>query len=657
MKTLDQNELITISNVNKEFATGESTIHVLHDVSFTIPKDSFTIIHGPSGSGKTTLLNIITGLQKPTSGEVMYEDQDIYGLTPTDLAHFRASSMGIVYQTNFWVQSLNVVENVALPLFFLGLSRSEAESAAMDALKIVKMERHAHKLPSILSGGEQQRISMARALVSNPSYIVADEPTGNLDSENGQDIMDLLQYCNEELHRTIILITHNPAYIPMGTQILFVKDGVVEESRIEHNPDSEEDIRKAAVRERVGTGVKNLKSDKFKPIKLKILMYMALKNLRFKKSRSFLTMLGVFIGVGAIFLLLSFGLGIQNLVKGEIVGADSVKVIDVSSPTSEVLKLDDKNLERLQSISGVEKMGKLNTSAGEIKFDGANSDAVIYGVNQGYLDLTSLTIVEGKSLDVKNKNEALINKSLLKSLDYKDLSKALDKEVSLTLKLEDGDKKVKESFKIVGVLDTSGGSVLYVPDSTYLAAGEETVQQVKLSVDDVGEIGDIREQVEGYGFETTSPLDTIEQVNRFFKFVNVILVGFGGIGMLIAALGMFNTLTISLLERTKEVGLMVALGGRRKDMGRLFISESIQLSLFGGIAGIIGSMSLGFSIDALLNHVSASRGVTDKFSLFSESSKLISAVVFFSLIIGLLVSFLPARRAAHIDPIQALRSD
>ena len=415
--------------------------------------------------------------------------------------------------------------------------------------------------------------------------------------------------------------------------------------------------KQTAIRERVGLGVKALGPGIFKPIKMKLLMYMALKNLRFKRSRSLLTMLGVFIGVGAIFLLLFFVLGLQNLVKSQVVGSDSVKVVDVTSPSSEILKLDNENLERLQNISNVEKIGKLNTSAGELSFNGSISDAVIYGVDENYLDLTSLTVIEGKQLDVSNSNEALINKALLKSLNFNDLSKAIGTEVDLTLKLDDGDKPIDQAFKIVGVVETGGGAYLYVPRTTYIKAGEDSVQQVKLSIDKVASIGDVRQQAEGYGFETSSPIDTIEQVNTFFKFLNVVLVGFGGIGMIIAALGMFNTLTISLLERTKEVGLMVALGGRRKDMSRLFMSESIQLSLFGGLAGILGAILLGLSIDFGLNRVASSRGVQDTFSLFSESARLIGTVSLFALVVGFLVAYVPAKRAAKIDPIQALRSD
>ncbi len=657
MKQLNDNSLIKVENISKEFVSGNSAIKVLDNVSFSVPEGSFTIIHGPSGSGKTTLLNTIAGLEKPTQGEVLYKSKPIYDLTPGELAHFRAKTLGIVYQTNYFVKSLNVLENVALPLYFLGYTKSNAEHEALESLKRVGMEANAKKLTSILSGGEQQRISMARALVSNPTYIVADEPTGNLDSKNGRAIIDLLKYCNEDLGRTVILITHNLEYLPMGTQTIEVLDGKVTASR--QRAEKIDSVNKHVVQSRMGNVTKGLALAKgaLSPVKLRILFHMALVNLKFKRLRSVLTILGVVIGVGSIFLLLTFGLGLQQLVQGDIIGADSTKIIDVSSINTDLLKFDEKSISRIQNIPHVEKIGRLNTSAGKVQFEGANSDAVVYGVDKNYLKLTNMTMIEGRALDVTTNDEVLINRSLLDTLDYKDYKKALGRPVTLSLKLIAGDKAIKHPFKVVGVIESGSGSVLYIPGNVYRTAGEKIFQQVKVSVDKTGNIPNVRQQLEGFGYKTVSPLDTIDQVNRFFRFFNAILVSFGGIGMLIAVLGMLNTLTISLLERTKEIGLMVTLGGRQRDMKKLFITESLLLSFIGGVVGIIGATLVGFAVDVVLNQVSSSRGVAGRFSLFSTPLSLIVIVLVFVLVVGLLVSYIPAKRAAKISPIDALRNE
>lgn len=195
--------------------------------------NSFNVIYGASGSGKSTILNIITGLQKPTQGNITFKDQDIYKLKADDLARFRASRIGIIYQQNFWVSSLNVLENVALPLYFLGYNKSLAKDMAMISLERIDMQSYAKKYPTLMSGGEQQRVAVARALVNDPLFIIADEPTGSLDTTNGDKVMDLLRKAHSDSLRTIILVTHNMEYLPLADNLLHVQDGTVESSKDE----------------------------------------------------------------------------------------------------------------------------------------------------------------------------------------------------------------------------------------------------------------------------------------------------------------------------------------------------------------------------------------------------------------------------------------
>lgn len=224
-------DLVTVNGVSQEFVVGGEKITPLRDASFTIGENSFNIIYGPSGSGKSTLLNVLTGLQKPTSGTVLFEGRDVYAFKPDDLAHFRANRIGFVYQTNYWVKSLNVLDNVAMSLYFLGMRKAKASKIAMQALERVNMGEYAKKYPIFLSGGEQQRVAMARALASDPLFLIADEPTGSLDSKNGDMIMDILRSCQEELKRTVILVTHNMEYLPLADKLLHIEDGHVEEMR------------------------------------------------------------------------------------------------------------------------------------------------------------------------------------------------------------------------------------------------------------------------------------------------------------------------------------------------------------------------------------------------------------------------------------------
>lgn len=221
--------LISLEQVDKKFVLSTETVHALKSVSFSIPKESFSIIYGPSGSGKSTLLNTMVGLEPPTTGRVVIEGQDLYSLNSDQRANFRARTLGMVYQTNYWVNSLTVLENVCMPLFLAGYSKRQAISVALDSLTMVGMADFTKKRPTVLSGGQQQRVSMARAIVANPELIVADEPTGNLDTKNGDMIMNLLSDLNHKLHKTIILVTHNLEYLSLSTHRVQIKDGTVVE--------------------------------------------------------------------------------------------------------------------------------------------------------------------------------------------------------------------------------------------------------------------------------------------------------------------------------------------------------------------------------------------------------------------------------------------
>lgn len=232
--------VLKVSHVHREFQLAMEKLTVLHDVNFEVKQGSFTILYGPSGSGKSTMLNILLGLDPPTSGTVEMLGQDMYKLNPDGRAKFRHLALGMVYQSNFWISSLNVIENVAFPLYLAGHTFKTAEALAQQSLKNVGMDGFEKQMPTRLSGGQQQRVSMARALVSNPQIIVADEPTGNLDSKNGDMIMDLLAASVKDMGKTVILVTHNLEYLRYSDQQLQIKDGQIIDSNTKTSKETKE---------------------------------------------------------------------------------------------------------------------------------------------------------------------------------------------------------------------------------------------------------------------------------------------------------------------------------------------------------------------------------------------------------------------------------
>jgi putative ABC transport system permease protein len=394
-----------------------------------------------------------------------------------------------------------------------------------------------------------------------------------------------------------------------------------------------------------------------------ILFSIALQNLKHKKLRSILTLFGIAIGIGSIYFLLSFGLGLQLLVTNEVVGSQSIKTIDVVSPNSSIIKLDDITARRIGDIPEVEQTGSAYYFPGSLKLNNSESDVIVYGVDSGYQDLTNLNIISGELPNNKEgdeKNKAVLNKSSLESIGLSDNpDKLLNTQISVVVPLQiNGEAKQLEAvFTIVGIIDSGAGAELFVPSSVFREYGVPMLSQMKVGVRTVEDVATVRTQIESFGFETTSPVDTLNEINAIFRYLNFVLIGFGSIGMIIAVLGMFNTMTISLLERTKEIGLMFALGARSIDMRFLFMFEAMLLSYVGALAGIVSAIVIAQVVTVIMNIFARGRGVTENFALFSHPWWLVLSSLAFMLLVGFAVVYIPARRAEKIKPIDALRRE
>jgi putative ABC transport system ATP-binding protein len=225
---MSKEAIIKIEGLYKHFDLESNKIDALNGVNLEIHSTDFVIIYGPSGCGKTTLLNVITGLEEPTKGSIHVRGEDVYKLNDDNRAQFRADKFGVVSQMPHWVSALNAWENVAMPLVLQGMTFVSAKKRALLALEEIGMSEHANTNPSKLSGGQQQKVSLARALVRNPWIIIADEPTGNLDSHSSDEIMALFSRLNRQSKRTIVMVTHNLVYLPYSNHEVAMKDGKVE---------------------------------------------------------------------------------------------------------------------------------------------------------------------------------------------------------------------------------------------------------------------------------------------------------------------------------------------------------------------------------------------------------------------------------------------
>ncbi len=397
-------------------------------------------------------------------------------------------------------------------------------------------------------------------------------------------------------------------------------------------------------------------------IKLTILVSIAFQNIIHKKLRTALTIFGIAIGIGSIYFLLSFGLGLQQLVTSRVIGDQSIRTIDVAPTNSQILKLDDIATSRIAEMPNISEIGKAYYFPGSFKLSGSESDSIVYGIDKGYEQLTYLNLTKGDTLSrTKEPQPIMMNTSALKSVGIteepgKVIGKTVDIIVPLT-KASNTKDTYKATFTIVGIIDSGSGAEVFIPSQVFKDLGVPNLTQLKVGAKDVQSVSTIRTQIESLGFSTKSPVDTLNEINKVFQILNIVLVGFGGIGMIIAVLGMFNTLTISLLERTREIGLMIALGGRPVDMRKLFIYEALMLSLAGSVIGVVGAIILGQIVNIVLNLLASNRGVEQGFSVFSNNPLLIFGVMLFMVIVGLIVVILPAIRAQKVNPIDALRRE
>lgn len=247
------NKIISVKDIKKVFKTGLYSTTVLRDIDIDVMRGEFVIVLGPSGAGKSTFLNIMLGLERPTSGSVSIAGKNIYNLNDQEITDLRSKKFGVIYQQANWIKSLNVIENTAFPLIIRGVSQRKAVEEAGKKLELINMYRYAKYHPLELSGGQQQKVALARALVTDPEIIVGDEPTGNLDTESGADLMNILKALSVYQDKTIVLVTHNPLYKKYADEIMYIENGLSRERK--------KTGKKATEEAKIGLDLLNMKMD------------------------------------------------------------------------------------------------------------------------------------------------------------------------------------------------------------------------------------------------------------------------------------------------------------------------------------------------------------------------------------------------------------
>lgn len=394
------------------------------------------------------------------------------------------------------------------------------------------------------------------------------------------------------------------------------------------------------------------------------LLKLAFLNIFTKRLRTALTVGGIGISVGVIVLLLGIGNGLQSLVTTQISKTESQNVVSVTSKRTKQIKIDQVLLSKLKSISGVSGAEQIVNTSGKAVYHGISLDLPVYAVTAGYFDITPLNILQGKTFVAgsESQNPIVISSAALKAFGLGNPADGMNRAVNLQVQIpQDIDTNQTETtrtlagndYHVVGIIDKGNAPVVYIPAENLFKQGVNVASEVKLTITVPDKIPAVRESVEQYGLETSSIRDTIDQVNRLFGVIRTVLVIFGLITLAIAVFGTLNTITIELVEQTKQIGFMRVMGIRKQDVGTLFIIESILLSLLGVISGIVVGVFLGVFTNGIVLALSHSNG--EVLYLYQVPTLAIVAMVLLAVGLGWVIGVGPARRAVKIDPLEAIR--
>jgi len=391
------------------------------------------------------------------------------------------------------------------------------------------------------------------------------------------------------------------------------------------------------------------------------------KNLWVHRLRSLLTIGGVVIGVGAIVFLVSLGFGLERVVTSQVANFSAFSIIDVPAANPPSGKIDAKSIERARAIPHITEVERIVDLAGRVRLANQNStnETVVVGVTPKYFDLANIALTGGSMFNADSSDQVIVNEALAKMLGFEEnVSGMLNQDllvdliIAKSIRASDDTEGplVKENIplKVIGIINESTNPVMYVPQKLSDAQGVINSTSMKIKIDDKINVATVRKQIENSGFATEYVGDTVDQITSVFSIFRLILGGFGLIALVVAAIGTFNTLTISLMERIREVALLKMLGMKRGDVFRLFIGESITIGILGGFLGAGGGIGIGAVANLLIARMASQSGA-DVVQIFYTPTNFMIYMVVGAIVVGFITGLYPSYRAIKTNPLDALR--
>jgi ABC-type lipoprotein export system ATPase subunit/ABC-type antimicrobial peptide transport system permease subunit len=673
---------IQLVDVCRQYHLGSADVNALKDINLEIDQGDFVALVGPSGSGKSTLLNLLGGLDHPTNGEIIVQGVSLNAADEEELTRHRRHNVGFIFQTFNLLPTLNALENVALPLMLGGIALAERNQRATELLQRVGLGHRLDHRPTEMSGGEQQRAAIARALVNNPQIILADEPTGNLDSSTGAEVMRLLRELNTERGVTLIVVTHDSEVAAYADRIVHLRDGELTEIEI---PEGSRSIMGIPTSTETSPEAKQNGSLSFKD-----LLRTAFDNLRRRPVRNILTSAGVVIGIVTLVAMVSFGVGVQAEVgrNFQALGLENVFVSptfpeeeDAFDPfgfSEPIEPLTPEVVAAFRSMPEVQSVTPVLNLPSNMEISLAFKEQTIpvriagdFSRGPQFMgNLTPPEMLAGDPLGEGDTKGMVIRVDLADQLiadsgeDYADL---VEQSVTLTVRLPRGETR-NFNTTIAGVEDShSFQSVdLGLRERAEIKAwwygrpdtlSTDGYDMLVVRASDETTVPDVMEAADSLSLQAQSLGAVLEIANRVLAVMQALLGSVGALALLVATLGVANTMMMAVYERTREIGVLKAVGARNREVRRMFTADAVLLGFIGGVVGLILGTLLGRLVDWLGHLYLANEGVTGIGQMSIVPPWLAIGSLIFAAFIGVLGGFYPAARAARLDPVAALKHE
>lgn len=646
--------LLEVVDLCRDYPAGDEFLRVLDHVNLQIHAGEMVAIVGASGSGKSTLMNILGCLDRPSEGIYRVAGRETSKLEPDELAQLRREHFGFIFQRYHLLPDLNALGNVEIPAIYAGKDRRERQQRAKTLLDRLGLSDRMHHRPGQLSGGQQQRVSIARALMNGGEVILADEPTGALDSHSGHEMMNVLKELHADGH-TIIIVTHDMQVAQNAERIIEISDGKIISDRKNGTPTVR--AERQSVRSNLGKAARAWQAGRDR---LAEAARMALVAMASHRLRTFLTMLGIIIGIASVVSVVALGQGTRQSVLNDInsMGTNTIEVYPGSGfgdmRSGMIQTLVPADAEALSEQVYVDSVTPDTSTSKVLRYRNISVNGNVNGVGWQYFRVRGLEFAQGHGFDTQSEKsiaqEAVIDDNTLKTL-FPHQTNVVGEIIllgSMPARIIGVTKKKDSGF------GNNENLNVWVPYTTAQSRllGQQYLKGIIVRMRDTVSTNAAQEGIsrlltlrhrgrkDFYLFNTDTIRQTIEKTTAT---MTLLVASIAVISLVVGGIGVMNIMLVSVTERTREIGVRMAVGARQGDIMQQFLIEAVLVCLAGGILGVVVARGVGLIVTEF----------APNFKMVYSTASIIAAFGC-STLIGLIFGFMPARNAARLDPVEAL---